>query len=123
MGPEDQASGLLRQLKEQCCMKSQTAAASGMNLNHDEIAARAYQIWEGAGCPAGSEIKHWLQAEEELRAIQKMKTGQSVPKPLQKATGQSVDHTITETAKEQTKRQAESVPESSRRIQKHAAAA
>lgn len=107
-------------------MKSQTAAASGMNLNHDEIAARAYQIWEGAGCPAGSEIKHWLQAEEELRAIQKMKTGQSVqsvPKPLQKATGQSVDHTITETAKAQTRRQAESVPESSRRIQKHAAAA
>jgi hypothetical protein len=35
-------------------------------LSRDEVARRAYQLWETAGCPAGQDLAHWLQAEEEL---------------------------------------------------------
>ena len=40
--------------------------ATHKELSHDEIAAKAYQIWEGSGRPSGSDLKHWLQAEKEL---------------------------------------------------------
>lgn len=36
------------------------------NPTHEEIAARAHDIWERAGCPEGQETEHWLQAEREL---------------------------------------------------------
>ncbi len=39
-----------------------------IQLKHDEIARRAYQIWQAAGCPSGRDREHWLQAEAELRA-------------------------------------------------------
>jgi|GEM_PF-2978950 len=32
----------------------------------DEIAARAYQIWQQQGCPDGREDQHWRQAEREI---------------------------------------------------------
>ncbi len=32
----------------------------------EDIAKRAYEIWEEEGCPTGCEEQHWLQAEEEL---------------------------------------------------------
>lgn len=32
----------------------------------DEIAARAYQIWQHQGCPEGREDQHWQQAEREI---------------------------------------------------------
>ncbi|MGD0743868.1 MAG: DUF2934 domain-containing protein [Verrucomicrobiota bacterium] len=37
----------------------------------DAIARRAYEIWKTAGCPAGRDVEHWLQAEEELQAGQR----------------------------------------------------
>ena len=33
----------------------------------EEIAARAYALWQESGCPAGRDLDHWLQAERELR--------------------------------------------------------
>ena len=33
-----------------------------------EIAARAHQLWLEEGQPHGSDERHWLQAEQELRA-------------------------------------------------------
>ena len=33
----------------------------------DEIRARAREIWEQHGCPAGRDVEFWLQAEAELR--------------------------------------------------------
>jgi hypothetical protein len=41
-----------------------TAPASGP----DQIAARAYQIWQESGCPNGKDQEHWFRAERELRA-------------------------------------------------------
>lgn len=34
---------------------------------HNEIAARAYELWVQRGCPDGSPQDDWCQAEEELR--------------------------------------------------------
>jgi hypothetical protein len=34
----------------------------------DEVAARAYAIWEENGCPEGTEQEDWYQAERELAA-------------------------------------------------------
>ena len=37
-------------------------------LTHETIAARARQLWEEAGRPAGRDEEFWLRAEQELRA-------------------------------------------------------
>jgi len=37
-------------------------------IDENQIARRAYQIWEQRGCPTGSSESDWYQAEEELRA-------------------------------------------------------
>ncbi|HSN13501.1 MAG TPA: DUF2934 domain-containing protein [Anaeromyxobacteraceae bacterium] len=42
--------------------------ATGAAPPREQIAARAYEIWEEAGCPDGQHEAHWLQAERELRA-------------------------------------------------------
>jgi hypothetical protein len=34
---------------------------------HDEISARARQLWDNAGQPAGRDEEFWLQAERELQ--------------------------------------------------------
>lgn len=35
--------------------------------SNNEIAARAYEIWNECGCPHGNHEEHWYQAERELR--------------------------------------------------------
>jgi hypothetical protein len=35
--------------------------------NYDDVAKRAYELWEEAGKPEGRETEHWLQAENEVR--------------------------------------------------------
>ena len=37
-----------------------------MKHRHEEIAARAYKIWEREGRPANKADEHWLRAEREL---------------------------------------------------------
>jgi uncharacterized Zn finger protein len=60
-----------------------------MNLNpsisHENIAQRAYQIWEETGRRDGNETAHWLQAERELHA-QHGETGE-----VDSARGKSVE--------------------------------
>ena len=34
----------------------------------EEISRRAYEIWESEGRPEGCDLRHWLQAEQELSA-------------------------------------------------------
>lgn len=38
-----------------------------MTITYQEIAQRAYEIWEREGKPVGKDEEHWLLAEEELR--------------------------------------------------------
>jgi hypothetical protein len=36
--------------------------------SNDEIAARAYDLWQKQGCPEGRERENWIEAERQLRA-------------------------------------------------------
>ena len=44
-----------------------TESTQRMSFSSDEIAARAYQIYERDGRADGRDMDHWLQAERELR--------------------------------------------------------
>lgn len=33
---------------------------------HEQIRQRAYELWESEGCPVGADLRHWLQASDEL---------------------------------------------------------
>ena len=50
-------------------MKKIVPAAAGIHEpTNEEIAVRAYLIWEKNGKPHGQDRAYWLQAEAELRA-------------------------------------------------------
>ncbi len=36
-------------------------------VTREEISLRAWEIWQREGCPDGQAVRHWLQAEAELR--------------------------------------------------------
>lgn len=36
-------------------------------LDRDEIASRAYDLWQSRGCPQGTAEQDWLEAEHQLR--------------------------------------------------------
>lgn len=36
---------------------------------HEEIAVRAYEIFEERGAIAGDDVSHWLEAEQELSGV------------------------------------------------------
>jgi hypothetical protein len=38
-----------------------------MTITYEQIAERAYQIWEREGKPKGRDQEHWTRAEDELR--------------------------------------------------------
>jgi len=53
--------------------------ASASQFNSDEIAARAYQIFEREGRMDGRDMDHWLQAEQELRSERDRPSGGANP--------------------------------------------
>ena len=57
-------------------------------INRDQIAERAFQIWESEGQPNGRDQEHWQRAEAELaETMKKMTTppGKPAAKPAAKA--------------------------------------
>jgi hypothetical protein len=38
-------------------------------LSHEEVARRAYQLWEDSGRPTGEEWAHWFRAEAEMNSM------------------------------------------------------
>jgi hypothetical protein len=46
--------------------KAAKSAAADRTPSREEVARRAYEIWELRGRPAEQELIHWLQAEQEL---------------------------------------------------------
>ena len=38
-------------------------------FSHEDIAARAYSLWEARGCPEGSSDEDWFRAVKELRSM------------------------------------------------------
>jgi len=49
--------------------------SAGQISSSDEIAARAYQIFEREGRMDGRDMDHWLQAEQELRTERERTSG------------------------------------------------
>ena len=39
------------------------------DVPREMVEERAYAIWREAGCPEGSSLQHWLQAEQELGVL------------------------------------------------------
>ncbi len=44
-------------------------------ISEDEIARRAYAIWQERGCPPGDGTDHWRAAEAELMAARISRNG------------------------------------------------
>jgi hypothetical protein len=44
-------------------------------VSHDEIARRAYEIWQSRGCPAGDGSEDWQAAQAELMAARVGRNG------------------------------------------------
>src|SRR5215212_9004564 len=49
---------------------SSTDSSTYQLLGPDAISRRAYELWEKEGRPEGSDLRHWLQAEQDLRSSQ-----------------------------------------------------
>ena len=49
----------------------QSPLAQVLELNHEAIAARAYDLFERSGHPHGRDIEFWLEAERELQVRRK----------------------------------------------------
>ena len=48
-------------------MSDDSVAQQAENSSREQIAARAYQLWEERGRPMGSPEEDWSQAETEIR--------------------------------------------------------
>ncbi len=46
----------------------ETESTPRSGVNRDQVAQRAYQLWEAAGRPAGRDLEYWLQAESEIHS-------------------------------------------------------
>ncbi len=53
-------------LRSEVAMKKSTQSTNP-EPSHDEISARAQQIYEEQGCPCGKAEEHWREAECQLR--------------------------------------------------------
>ena len=37
--------------------------------SHDEVARKAYEIYQKEGCPQGRDVQHWLDAENQIGIV------------------------------------------------------
>ena len=61
-------------------MQKDTTSPPRSGVDRDEVARRAYKLWQAAGRPVGQDLEFWLEAEGKLRST---KHGRS-PKQLAK---------------------------------------
>lgn len=55
-------------MKEQLSENGSAQSSITVMPTHEEIAVRAYHLWEKTGKPQSRELECWLQAEAELRS-------------------------------------------------------
>jgi hypothetical protein len=63
-------TGLFLTRKSGSCLETKhphLPQIGAMTISYEDIARRAYEIWEREGRPAGNEQENWGRAEEELR--------------------------------------------------------
>jgi hypothetical protein len=51
----------------------------GPGPSHDQIAVRAYELWEAQGGPEGTDRENWFEAEQQLRVEIESSPGASQP--------------------------------------------
>ena len=50
-------------------LQTEAASAHERQIAYDqEVNRRAYELWEAAGGQHGDDLRHWLEAEREVRA-------------------------------------------------------
>lgn len=54
--------------------------SGGAQVSADAISRRAYELWEQEGRPEGSDLRHWLLAEQELNGS-RAERSYSAPNP------------------------------------------
>lgn len=47
--------------------RSAGLSSSTGNPTYEQIAERAYYIWQSQGCPWGQSLENWLEAEKQLQ--------------------------------------------------------
>src|SRR4051812_44434814 len=47
--------------------QNSTVDSPSQSPDADQVSRRAYEIWENEGRPDGNDLRHWLQAEQELQ--------------------------------------------------------
>ncbi len=52
----------------------------------EEVRQLAYKLWQEAGCPNGSDVQHWLQAQEIWRQTHAGKKTRTKPSTAKKPT-------------------------------------
>jgi hypothetical protein len=63
------SSGLFRRAADRTVAPAASAATPDRPIpRHEQIALRAYQLWENQGRPAGTEWENWFEAERQLQA-------------------------------------------------------
>lgn len=55
-------------MKQNTSVKEQNTQSGQSSVNEQQVAQRAYELWEAGGQPAGRDLEYWLQAESELRS-------------------------------------------------------
>lgn len=67
---------------------------SPSQVSAEDIARRAYQLWEHQGCPEGRHEEHWLAAERELNSATAFARNQeSTPPAAVSEAGHQADET------------------------------
>ena len=64
--PVRHSSGSLQRVFQPIDGKASLPPAADAGLKHEQIAVRAYQLWEAHGRPAGTDRDDWLEAEQRL---------------------------------------------------------
>ena len=55
--------------EQQQALHGGTTGHGVVAFTHEDIAARAYSLWEARGCPEGSADEDWFRAAKELRSM------------------------------------------------------
>jgi hypothetical protein len=62
---------------EQACQQARrfNVSTTEQNVSSEEIARRAYELWQARGCPQGDGSADWQAAEAELKAGRQFRNG------------------------------------------------
>jgi hypothetical protein len=55
-------------MKQNTTIDKENSTSQQSSINQEQVAQRAYELWEAGGQPVGRDLEYWLQAEAELRS-------------------------------------------------------